>query len=353
MPKPSSSPSEPVEAPGRRSLATRDYVQRILIALAAVVLAIALFQLIDLLLLVFAAVLFAVLLVAIADCVAAVTRLSRSWSLLLAIALLIATAAGLVLLFGKPMIGQVQRIAVELPASWRWVEARLRDIGLPDPVFAWAVRRVADGGSLSVVTQLAGSAASAVGSLLLALVGGAYLALQPDLYRSGLLALVPPRAAKPVSMALDEMAHDLRHWLVGQLVTMAIVGLLMGLGGLAIGLPAAAALGLIAAILEFIPYVGPILTAVPALLLGLAVSVDAAGMTVLLLVVVQQLEGYVLTPLIQRRAVELPPALTLFALFAMGVLFGALGVLLAAPLTVCARILVRHAYMPFIAGDRS
>lgn len=197
------------------------------------------------------------------------------------------------------------------------------------------------------------SLGSAVAGFVVILVGGAYLAFQPGLYRRGLLKLFPKTARQGAEATLLSSARALRLWLLGQLAAMAIVGLLTGIGAWLIGLPSAMALGLIAALLEFIPFVGPMLMAIPALLLALTVDTQTVIMTLVLYTAVQQLEGNVITPVVQRRAVSLPPALTLFALIAMGVVFGPLGVLFAAPLTVVAYVMVKEVYVRRTLGEHT
>lgn len=105
------------------------------------------------------------------------------------------------------------------------------------------------------------------------------------------------------------------------------------------------------ALLDFIPIVGPVLAAIPAILLGFTVSPEVALGTLALFVVLQQLEGHVLQPLIQARAVDLPPALLLFSLFGIGALFGPMGVVLAAPMTVVLYVLVKQLYVRHALGD--
>ncbi|UJB15414.1 AI-2E family transporter [Xanthomonas translucens] len=140
--------------------------------------------------------------------------------------------------------------------------------------------------------------------------------------------------------ALSASGQVWRAWLGGQFLAMLVIGSLTGLGLWLLGVPVALGIGLLTALLDFIPIVGPIVAAVPAVLLGFTVSPQVALGALLVFVVLQQLEGHVLQPLIQARAVDLPPALLLFSLFGIGVLFGPMGVVLAAPLTVVLYVLV-------------
>jgi predicted PurR-regulated permease PerM len=193
--------------------------------------------------------------------------------------------------------------------------------------------------------NIAISVGNALADILLVIVGGIYLAAQPDLYRVGLLKLVPARGRSLAAQALDASGRALRLWLLGRMVSMAAVGLLTWLGLMIIGVPSALTLGLLAALLEFIPFIGPILSAVPALLLGFAAGPDKAIWVALLFLAIQQFEGNVLEPLVQQRAVDLPPALLLFALVAGGLVFGVAGIILAAPLTVVLYVMVKRLYV--------
>ncbi|MFC3128985.1 AI-2E family transporter [Coralloluteibacterium stylophorae] len=155
----------------------------------------------------------------------------------------------------------------------------------------------------------------------------------------------------PAAEALADSGRALRLWLGGQAVAMLAVGVLTGLGLWALGVPAALGLAIIATLLDFVPLVGPIAAAVPAILLALTVDPRTGLLTTLLYLVVQQIEGNLLQPLVQQRAVELPPALLLFALIGAGLLFGVLGVLLAAPLTVVIFVLVKRLYVRETLGE--
>jgi predicted PurR-regulated permease PerM len=152
-------------------------------------------------------------------------------------------------------------------------------------------------------------------------------------------------------MALDTAGQALRLWMLGQLATMIMVGVAIGVGLWAIGLPSALALGLIAAILEFIPFFGPIMSALPALLLAFSNNVSTVLWVLALIVVVQQAENNLIVPLIQRRTVELPPALGITSVVAFGLLFGWLGLFFGTPLTVVILVLVKYLYVRGVENE--
>ncbi|MGE0082689.1 MAG: AI-2E family transporter, partial [Thiohalomonadaceae bacterium] len=178
-----------------------------------------------------------------------------------------------------------------------------------------------------------------------------YLAAEPDLYRRGMLRLLPIRSRAGAEALLDEIGGMLTRWMFGQFVSMSTIGLLTWLGLSLLGVPLAATLGLAAALLTFIPTIGPILAATPAVLVGFSVEPLLALWVVLLYLVVESLESYLVTPLVQRQVVHLPPVLVLGAQLLLAILYGLLGLFVAAPLAVAVMVLVKRLYVEGVLGD--
>ncbi len=322
------------------------FIQRAIIFIALVALAALLWRLRDMLLLIFGALLVAVIFRALADPLQGRLGLPQGVALGTTV-LLIAGGIGLASwLFGGEIAAQARALADTLPRAWSGFEAWIGDLGFGKRLTEMSRNATPSGsgvlaGAGSFVTSLGASVADAV----LVLVGGIYLASQPELYRSGLLKLLPAARRDVTAEAFDDSGRALKSWLKGQLIAMIVVGVLVGAGLWALGVPLAFALGLIAGLLDFVPLIGPIVAAVPALLLALTVGPEAALWTAGLYLLVQQIEGNILSPLVQQRAVDLPPALFLFALLGFGTLFGAIGVILAAPLTVVVYVMVKRLYV--------
>ena len=199
---------------------------------------------------------------------------------------------------------------------------------------------------------LAGSAGLAVastfgalGTFAIIVVVGVFLAADPETYRNGLVAMVAPSGRERAEAVLRQLGHTLRGWLLAQLGSMAVIGLLTAAGLWLLGVQLAVVLGVIAALLTFIPNLGPILASVPALLLALAISPMLALWVALLYVAIQIIEGNVTTPLIQQRTISLPPALILGAQLLLGGLFGLLGLALATPITAVGLTLTQLLYV--------
>lgn len=185
----------------------------------------------------------------------------------------------------------------------------------------------------------------ATADLLLVLFGGISLAAQPGLYVRGLVLLGPGGGREKARKAVEACGRALSLWLLGQLVSMYIGGALTTVGLWLVGVPLALALGLLSGLAEFVPIVGPIAAAVPGLLLAFSRDMTMTVWVLAVYLGIQQIESNMLLPLIERRLVSLPPALTLFAVVAMGMLLGPLGALFATPLTVVAFVLVRMLYL--------
>lgn len=322
------------------------FIRRVIIVISLAGLAFLLWRLRGMLLLIFGAVLVAVIFRALAGPLHRRLRLPEGVALGLAILLLTLAIVGATVLFGQRLAAEAQALSQSLPTAWRSFEARIGDMAFGEQLLQWAGDAAPSGsGVMAGAGQFVASLGSSVADAALVIVGGIYLATQPKLYRGGLLKLLPPARRGVTAEALDDSGRALKSWLGGQLISMVVVGVLTGAGLWALDVPLAFALGLIAGLLDFVPLIGPIVAAAPAVLLALTVGPTAALWTAGLYLVVQQIEGNILSPLVQQRAVDLPPALLLFALLGFGSLFGAIGVLLAAPLTVVVYVIVKRLYV--------
>ena len=323
-------------------------------ALLLVILTLAAWQLSFVLLLGFAGVLIAVLLRNAAAALTRILPISVGVALLLVGLALAAVVALIVLTIGPRVLTQLGALAQELPAALQRIEELLGEHTwgrfilerIPEPNEnrpAWNV--------VGTITGTLSSALGIVGNLVVLVTTGIYLAVDPGLYRRGFLHLLPMDARPRVAAVLDTVGETLWRWLLGQFFAMAVVGVLTGTGLWLLGSPLPLALGIIAGLTNIIPYLGPFISAVPAIAIGLLQSPTDALYTGLLFLVVQQLEGDVLTPMIQKRATEMPPVLTILGVVGFGVLFGFMGVLLATPLLLVIIVCVRMLYVEDVLGD--
>ena len=202
-----------------------------------------------------------------------------------------------------------------------------------------------DGRLLTRAAGILSTVAGAIGSITLILFTGFFLAVDPSIYREGFLHLIPPRHRKRVRSLLEEIHRTLSWWLLGRFAAMALVGVLSAIGLALLGIPLALALGVLAGIFSFIPYIGPILGAIPAVLIAFGQGPLPALYVVLLYTGIQLVENNLLTPLIEQRTVQLPPALGLTAGLLLAILFGVPGLFLATPLLAVVIVLVRQLYV--------
>lgn len=300
----------------------------------------------DLLLLLFGGVLLALALRTAATGLAARTRLQTGAALAVVVLLLVAALVGTGFLFAPRLAEQADQLRESLPMAVEELTGWLQQYG-------WGVWLLDQLASTDVAGEDLTTPARRVADAVLSLVVGAavilfvglYLAADPWPYLRGLLRLVPPGRRARTAETVFAVGYVLRWWLVGQALAMALVGAAMGIGLAVIGVSLALVLGALAGLLEFIPLVGPVLAVGPALLLAGAADAQRALYVLLLYSVVQTAESYVITPLVQRRVVNLPPALTITAQVAMSWAAGALGLLLAVPLTASLLVIVQMLYV--------
>lgn len=311
-------------------------------------------QLIDVLLLIFAGVLIAVLLRAPADWLGKHTPLPPRGALALVLVVLVVSIGGAIWLIAPTVGQQFDGLVTQVPAAtrdlikslgqYKWGDWLIEQVRSADQILARP--RMMQGMNHALSTSF-----GALTSIFVLVVVGVWMAIQPQLYLGGALRLVPPLARPRARAIADACGEVLQRWLLGKMVSMAVIGVLTGGGLWALGVPLALVLALLAAALTFIPNFGPILAAIPAVLLGLSLGLDTALLVAGLYVGVQVLDNLLVTPLVQQKAVSMPPALALVAQTAMGVLVGALGIVVAVPLTAVAIVVVRRTYVEHIEAD--
>lgn len=320
-------------------------VRTAFIVFAVLFLILLLWQLIEVWVLVFAAILFAIILGSFAGQIERYTPLTSPWSLMLAIAMVALLAAAFMLLLGFQIKAQFASLFDELPQYVTAIGERLGIDDLEQQVAEAMEVASTDAGLIGLVTEYTATTISAFTSFALILIIGVYLAASPKHYLHGVLKLVPDPYTARAEDALVNAGHALRRWLAGQLIIMVIVGTLVSIGLTVIGLPSSLALGFLAGVAEFVPILGPILAAVPAILVAFSEDRETLFWVIGLFVAVQQLEGYVITPLVQKKAVQLPPVLTILSIVAFGILLGLSGVVMAAPLAVTLMVAVERLYV--------
>lgn len=298
------------------------------------------------LLLIFMGALFGAALRGLAELVARRLHWRMGWSLAAVLAALVLLFAGAALWVAPHVVARAEALTDQLGAAYDRVRGTLPQSSLNRRAIDEATRL---GGKLApVLTRAAGILASVVGGLgavVFIVFVAVYLASAPEVYVRGFVQLFPPARRARAEEILGLLGRALRRWLFGRSVSMLAVGILTTLGLWLIGIPLPGTLGLLAGVLGFVPNIGPVVSAGPALLLALTQSPLHAAYVGALYLGVNLMDGYFLTPWLQKRAVSLPPALILTSQVLLGAFWGVLGVMLATPLCACALILVHELYV--------
>lgn len=340
MPSPSAH-----HTPLNTKISSGEFSRFVLIAAVVVGLVYLGWKLVDVALLAFGGVVFAVVLHALASVFIHRFKWSRRWSLIFVLAVLVLMLGGLAWVFGAQLATQTEQLRVQLPKAVGIVQQRIGE---------WSGGRIdlsklqppADTEKMvGNVGKMIGVTAGFVGHVVVMFFVGLYLAFDPEIYVRTLLRLFPVNRRDQVRAAFFAAGDALRKWLIGQLASMAIVGVLTGVGLAFANVPLALALGVLAGLLDFIPVIGPVIAIVPGLILALSVDLRTAAWAAVVYIAVQQLENHVIVPLAQRWSVHLPPAIAVLSILMLGLLFGVMGVLFGMPLTVVVLILVKKLYV--------
>ncbi len=330
-------------AAGRRPL--QRFAGRVAVACAIVLMFVVAWQLREVVLLAFGGVVLAVVIRALAEPLIERAGWGERWAITAVVLALLAASLALSWLFGSQVTAQIRDLEDRLPRAIEQLRLWSETNSVATYIRERATGVIGESEWLKNAPKMAAAAVNSIGHAILMVFLGVYLAVNPRVYRGGLVRLFPVSHRSKIDAALGEAGGGLRRWLLGQLVSMTSVGLLTGLGLWAVGAPLPLALGLLAGLLEFIPVIGSIIAVVPGILVALTEGPEVALYAAIVYLVVQQLEGGVIMPLAQRWAVELPPALSLAAVVAFGLLFGFLGLLFGSPLAVVALILVQQLYV--------
>ena len=320
-------------------------VRVVAIVLATVLLAVLAWRLRQVVLLAFAAMLFAIALKAIARIIERRSPVGPKTALVIATVLTALVIAAFFYLTGSQIRTQLGQLVASLPSALATVGDQLGIERLDQQLAEGLESLLGQSGMVSQFVAATSATLTVIGSAILVAVAGIFLAARPDYYRHGTLILLPRRHREQANRALGHVGIGLERWLLGQLISMLLIGVIITAGLYLLGVPSAFALGFLAGLAEFVPVIGPILAFVPAIVVAAPEGIETALAVLALYVVVQQIESNLIMPLVQRRVVDLPPVLALFSVLALTILFGPLGLLLGTPLTVALMILVKELWI--------
>jgi predicted PurR-regulated permease PerM len=329
------------------------FVKRVLAVILIGAIAVALWRLSGLVVLLFGAVLMAIGLRAAARLVDKTTGAGAIVGLSVVVIVALASFVFVGWFFGSVIGNQVDELVRQVPAGLRQLS-----VGVETNPYARYLLEQARGVGASGITgwaaaalaNLAGSLARGVASGVVMFVLAIYIAAQPQRYRQLVLRLVPRDYACRTVELLDRSEDVLRRWLGGQLIVMGAIGVLSGIGLWVLGVDAALALGLASGLLCFVPYIGAVAAAIPAVLVALTQSPTQALLVIAMYAGVHFIESNFISPLVQEEATDLPPVLSLVSVIAVGALFGPSAVLLAAPLTLFLMVATEILYVEQTLG---
>ncbi|UPJ64513.1 AI-2E family transporter [Bradyrhizobium sp. 191] len=324
--------------------------------LAACVFLFLAWQTVSSLLLIFAGVLFGAFLDACARALAPVLPLARVWRLTLVL-LLFSALSTFGLVWGAGKLPEQTRLLLKVMDSQIDVlQEHLLSYGVdllgPEWGRDFAQWLFSDQGRfLSHAQFLLGGASSLLTGALVIVFLGILFAFDPTSHRESLVMLVKRPYRARTRAVMDEMGSVMRLWLIGQFIRIILMTLCVWVALYLVGLPGPLVLGLQAGLSNFIPYLGPIVAALPIALVAMPLGGSLLIWAVLIYTIIQSIEGYVIGPLIQRQAVEIPPAWTLVAIVMLGALFGVLGIAMAMPLVAIGRVAIIRFYVEDYLGD--
>jgi predicted PurR-regulated permease PerM len=353
------------DAPARERSATLDgFAGRVMVSVAIAAIAVAagavLWIAADVFLLAFAGVLVAIALGGLADAVAEHTGVRRRVALAAVAVSILAMIAVAGWLIAPPIADQMAQLFEELPRAWQQLRGHLENSAWGRAALSLASPDDQGNAGSAMLRRAGGTFAATLGwtvgglvNVVVVLFVGLYVAIDPGTYRRGLLRMFPRRHRGAAGETLRAMGSTLRRWLLGKVIGMALIGGLTAAGLALVGIPLAPALGVVAGLLNFVPYLGPVLSFVSAARVALLRGSTDVAWVLALYVLVQGVESYLVTPLIQQRAVSLPPALIVTGQILFSVLFGGLGLMLATPIIAAAVVAAGRADAEVASAGRT
>jgi predicted PurR-regulated permease PerM len=336
----------------RPQLTPAEYFWRALILVSVALIPVLVWFLFDVILIVVGAILIAVLLRLVAEPFMRWGKLPETIALIVAGILVIAVVAGAGYLFGTQIDAEFTDVMKRASSGVTNIMKQLQ----ASQTGRLILEHIQGGNGFSVTDVLSSIFTVSVRFLeaaVVTVIAGSYLAAQPQLYRSGLAKLFPRHLRKEANDTFEDIGLALRLWLIADIIQMVLIGALSTLAVWLIGLPSPLALGVIAGLAEFVPYVGPIVAAVPALLVATTQGTNAVLWTAIAYILIHQLEGNLIAPLIQRQLVFIPPAVMLLAIVTVLFVFGGFAVIFAGPIAVIIFVAVNKLYVRDSLGERT
>jgi predicted PurR-regulated permease PerM len=298
----------------------------------------------NVLLMVLAGSLIAVFFHGLGDLIERHTKLRRRFCMIISVLSTFIIAGLLFWFMGNKISAQVNALSDDFPRILSNAETSLRKTPLGEKILK-NVNGYDSSKLLTTAQSFLGTSFGVIGNMYIILFLGIFFTVAPDLYKDGIIRLIPPQGKKDAKVVLDRISFVLKGWLKGMMLAMLLIAILTVTGLTILDIPMALTLALLAGLMNFIPNFGPLIAMLPAVLLGFTISFNMALIIAVMYILIQTLESNIITPMVQKRMINIPPALTIIAQLLMGTLSGFLGILLATPMLAITIVLVDELYV--------
>ena len=280
----------------------------------------------------------------LADFIERRTKWKRSFAMLFGVTLTFIILGLIFWFMGTLIQEQISQLSKTLPQTVAHLREKLGQSDLGRQILE-ATGNKPSGNIFDTARSVFTTSFGVLGDLYIILFLGIFFTTNPSIYKDGLLLLVPPRGKKMGHQIMDRISLSLKGWLKGMMVSMVLVAVMIGVGLSIVGIPGALVLGLLTGILEIVPTLGSVIAMIPGTLLGLTVSTNTGIVVAIIYIISQTITANIVNPLIQKKMINLPPALTLISQLIMGSVSGALGIIMAVPLLAITVILIDELYV--------
>jgi predicted PurR-regulated permease PerM len=335
---------DPYDKPTKKELTYIEKVWHTVAIVALLVVAILITRVaFNVLLMVLAGILISVYFHGLGDMIQRRTKWSRKICMTISVGGSFLIIALLFWFMGTKIQGQIEVLSDTLPNTVNNVKAKLGESSIGRKVLEYSNKN--SDKMFMTAQRFFSTSFGVLGNIYIILFLSIFFTAQPSLYKDGIIKLMPRNKRDLAKCVIDRVSLALKGWLKGMMLSMVLIFIMIGTGLTIMGIPVALVLALIVGILKLIPNFGSLAAMIPGVLLALTISVNTAIATALLYMISQTIVSNIVTPLIQKRMINTPPALTIIAQVIMGSLCGALGVILAVPLLAILIILVDELYV--------
>jgi predicted PurR-regulated permease PerM len=348
-PQPASSASTEAQFARRVIIAAGISIALILAVIIAYVISWALFLFLF-------SILLAVVLRGITNFITRHTRLPDKVVLFLVIIFILSAIALSMWAIMPHIIQQIDELNVQLP---RALDQAIGDMK-KSPTGRWILKQTPSeeelrknaGVMLKGATTFLTATTDFIIGLIVVVFGAFYLSYDPEMYIDGIVRLIPIRKRQRLKDVLDSVGYMLLWWMVGRFIDMFLISIFTGIGLWMIQIPLVLTLSILAGLLTFIPNFGPILSAIPALVLALPGGFDKVFYVIMLYIIIHAIEGYIISPIVQEKTALVPPVLTLVVQIGFGIIFGFLGLAMATPIVAAGLVFIKALYIEDVLGDQ-